>query len=609
MKNLTIKLKYILVLPLLVLASFFPGVLQAQTSGQAGSQMESTLDKMSVEVIPRMDTLQAGSDAEFAIAMDINDGWHLNAHKPTLDYLIGVDLSVAASDVAIVSDIQYPRPLQMQFDFAQDVLDVYEREAFILVKTKTSGSLEPGNYVLSATLQVQACSNSVCLAPANAELNLPITIGENNIATGSGQLFTELDNRQTANDNQIAAMFSEQGYFWAFLGIFFIGLALNLTPCVYPMMSVTVSLFGGQQTEAKTSTRSAFSHALVYVLGIVSMYSLLGVMAAYTGELFGSWLQSPWVLAGIGVLILLLSLSMFGLYELQPPAALMQKLGKTQQAAGYTGHFLSGLLVGIFAAPCIGPPIIALLAFVGAQGSPVFGFFAFFIMALGLGIPYLFLGTFSGLLNKIPKSGSWMIWVKKVFGVILVGVALFYLSLAFLPGYSMHLVLAVVLAGGLYLGFLERSGNESITFRWVKRGTGVAALLAGLMLFQNLQKESVEWTPYDSSLVEQAQQNGQPVMLDFYADWCIPCIELDRKTFTDNKVIEQTDSYMRLKVDLTHFDSEQAERLRQQYNIAGVPTILFLGPEGNEIESARVVGFLGPEEFLKKEDQVEKTIN
>ena len=602
-----IHLKYILALPLLVLASFFPGMLQAQTTGQAGPQMESTLDKMSVEVISRMDTLQAGSDAEFAIAMDINDGWHLNAHKPTLDYLIGVDLSVAASDVAIVSDIQYPRPLQMQFDFAQDVLDVYEGEAFILVKTKTSGSLEPGDYVLTANLLVQACSNSVCLAPATAELNLPITVGENNIVSASEPLFTELDNRQTANDNQIAAMFSEQGYFWAFLGIFFIGLALNLTPCVYPMMSVTVSLFGGQQTETKTSARSAFSHALVYVLGIVFMYSLLGVMAAYTGELFGSWLQSPWVLAGIGVLILLLSLSMFGLYELQPPAALMQKLGKTQQAAGYTGHFLSGLLVGIFAAPCIGPPIIALLAFVGAQGSPVFGFFAFFIMALGLGIPYLFLGTFSGLLNKMPKSGSWMIWVKKVFGVVLVGVALFYLSLAFLPGYSMHLVLAVVLAGGLYLGFLERSGNESVTFRWVKRGTGVAALLAGLMLFQNLQKDSIEWTPYDTALVEQAQQNGQPVMLDFYADWCIPCIELDRKTFTDNKVIEQTDSYMRLKVDLTHFDSEEAERLRRQYNIAGVPTILFLDAEGNEVESARVVGFLGPEEFLKKADQVQET--
>src|SRR5699024_5897907 len=162
------------------------------------------------------------------------------------------------------------------------------------------------------------------------------------------------------------------------------------------------------------------------------------------GELFGSWLQSPWVLAGIGVLMLLLSLSMFGVYELQPPAWMMQKLGKTQQASGYIGHFLSGLLVGVFAAPCIGPPIIALLAFVGAQGSPVFGFSAFFVMALGLGLPYLILGTFSGLLGEMPRSGLWMIWVKQVFGVILVGVALFYVALAFNPEYSMYMVLATL---------------------------------------------------------------------------------------------------------------------------------------------------------------------
>src|SRR5699024_10672922 len=315
-----------------------------------------------------------------------------------------------------------------------------------------------------------------------------------------------------------------------FFSIFLIGLALNLTPCVYPMMSVTVSLFGGNESKSSVSTASTFSKALVYVLGIVFMFSALGVMAAFTGELFGSWLQSPWVLAGIGILIFLLSLSMFGLYELQPPAWMMQKLGKTQQTSGYIGHFLSGLLVGVFAAPCIGPPIIALLDFVGAQGSPVFGFFAFFVMALGLGLAYLILGTFSGLLTKMPKSGVWMIWVKQVFGVVLIGVALFYLALAFAPAYSMYVVLATVIVGGIYLGFIERSGNEKGGFRWLKYATGAGALILGFMLFQNLQKEEVQWQKYDASLLE---QTNKPVMLDFYADWCIPCIELDRKTFTD----------------------------------------------------------------------------
>jgi thiol:disulfide interchange protein DsbD len=577
-------------------------------SQPSSTGMGSTLDKVDISTVAKYDSLAAGNEARFAVIMDIKEGWHLNAHNPTLDYLIGVDLNVNASDHAIVSDIRYPRPLQMQFSFARDVLDVYEGKVMVLVKMRSSGNLKQGNYTVNGNLQVQACSDNVCLPPSNVELSFPITVGKQTVSSEHAELFEQLETRKTstissAEGNQIASMFNQQDFFWAFLSIFLIGLALNLTPCVYPMMSVTVSLFGGNEARETTSTASTFSKALIYVLGIVFMYSVLGVMAAYTGELFGSWLQSPWVLAGIGILIFLLSLSMFGLYELQPPAWMMQKLGKTQQAPGYIGHFLSGLLVGVFAAPCIGPPIIALLAFVGAQGSPVFGFFAFFVMALGLGLPYLILGTFSGLLTKMPKSGVWMIWVKKVFGVILVGVALFYLALAFAPGYSMYAVLATVIIGGIYLGFIERSGNEKTGFRWLKYTAGVSLLVAGFMLFQNLQKEGVQWQKYDASVIE---QTDKPVMLDFYADWCIPCIELDRKTFTDGRVIEKTESFVRMKVDLTHFDSERAEKLRKQYDIAGVPTIIFLDSEGNEVENVRVVGFLNAEDFLKRVEQVDQ---
>lgn len=571
--------------------------------------MSSTLDKVDIESIARLDTVKAGGEVQFAVMMDIQNGWHLNAHNPTLDYLIGVNLNMDASEHATVSDIQYPNPKQIQFSFAQDMLDVYEGTPAILVKMKTSRDIEPGAYNISGVLIVQACSDKVCLPPADVELNFPLTIGdETSPAVRHADVFSELETREAATatsseGNQIASMFNQQGYFWAFISIFLIGLALNLTPCVYPMMSVTVSLFGSNETKNNASTGSTFSKALVYVLGIVFMYSALGVMAAYTGELFGSWLQSPWVLAGIGGLIFLLSLSMFGLYELQPPTWMMQKLGKTQQASGYIGHFLSGLLVGVFAAPCIGPPIIALLAFVGSQGSPTFGFFAFFVMALGLGLPYLILGTFSGLLGKMPKSGVWMVWVKKVFGVVLVGVALFYLALAFLPDYSMHVVLGTVITGGVYLGFIERSGHQKTGFRWLKYAAGLGALIVGLMLFQNLQKEEVQWQTYDANTIK---QTDKPVMLDFYADWCIPCIELDRKTFTDDRIIEKTESFVRMKIDLTHFDSKRAEKLRKQYDIAGVPTIVFLDSEGNEVEKARVVGFLNADNFLKRVHEVKQ---
>ncbi|MCC5913706.1 MAG: thioredoxin family protein [Balneolaceae bacterium] len=567
-----------------------------------GGMMESTLDRVDLSILSSQKTMKSGDEAVFVIMMDIEEGWHLNANNPTLDYLIGVELRLDSGDVGIVSDIQYPVAIQYEFDFAGDELAVYEGQAPILLKMMTSGDLSLGEYQVSGELDLQACSDSVCLAPETASVELAIIIGEETVLSEEAKQIDELQETgafetHLAGENLIADLFSERGLIWAFAGIFLIGLALNLTPCVYPMMSVTVSLFSGNQA---SGTKSRFIGALVYVLGIVSMYSLLGVFAAFTGGLFGSWLQSPVVLGLIGFLLLALSLSLFGLYELQPPAWLMQKMGKTQQIAGLAGLFLSGLLVGVFAAPCIGPPIIALLAFVGAHGSPLFGFFTFFVLALGLGLPYLILGTFSGAIQKLPQSGSWMMWIKKLFGVILIGLALFYLTLAFVPTYSIHVILISLVAGGIYLGLLESSGDKTGAFVWVKRATGIVALGIGLMIFQNLQKESVVWEEYDQERVEQALEEGMPVMIDFYADWCIPCLELDRRTFTDGEVIRQTESFLKMKVDLTHFDSEEAAELRRKYDVAGVPTILFLDRDGEEVADARVVGFEPPDRFLRR---------
>ena len=307
------------------------------------------------------------------------------------------------------------------------------------------------------------------------------------------------------------------------------------------------------------------------------------------------------MLAGIGILIFALALSMFGLYELQPPSSWMQSLNSTQRkTSGVIGHFFSGLVVGVFAAPCIGPPIIALLAFVGSQGDPLFGFSIFFVMAFGLGFPYLILGTFSGLLSKMPKSGTWMVWVKKIFGVVLVGVALFYLALAFFPGYSFHMIIATVILGGIYLGFIESSGKGVKTFTRIKWGLGTAMLILGGLMIMNLQKEGIEWEPYSDESYTEAIENNQPIMMDFYADWCIPCLELERSTFVDESVIEATRDFRRFKVDMTNYESEESQALREEFDVAGVPTIVFISPDGEEIERARVVGFLNAENFMER---------
>ena len=570
--------------------------------------------RVSVDVKLNQTAARPGDTLEAAVVLDIDEGWHANAHEPTLKYLIGTKVEMEPLEGFTVTGIRYPEPEMYSFSFAgEKELAVYSGKAPIFLTLATDENLRPGRHVLEGTLRIQICNDSVCLPPSTLPVVIPVKVAADAAASQAinQDLFstraatTGGDSATLTPDNEIASMFDERGAVLAFLGIFLIGFALNLTPCVYPMLSVTVSLFGGQE---ETRTWRSFGRAGLYVLGIATMYSALGVAAAFTGDLFGAALQSPWVLGSIGVLLLALALSMFGAYELKVPAALTAKLGAAGQAPGLLGTYLSGLGVGVFAAPCIGPPTVALLAFVGAQGDPLFGLSAFTVMGLGLGAPYLVLGTFSGVLAKLPRSGVWMVWVKKVFGVVMVGAALFYLGLAFFPEYALYAVPPTLVLGGLYLGFLEGSGRTAKAFTRVKWGVGAAAIFIGILGFQNLQKPTIDWMPYSEEALAEAQAAGKPVLMDFYADWCIPCLELDRVTFTDRRVIQATEDFARIKVDLTHYDSPEAEALRERFDVAGVPTLVFLNKNGEEIRKARVVGFMGPDPFLERVNTVKESL-
>jgi thiol:disulfide interchange protein DsbD len=241
-----------------------------------------------------------------------------------------------------------------------------------------------------------------------------------------------------------------------------------------------------------------------------------------------------------------------------------------------------------------------LLAFVAAKGSVSFGFWAFFTLALGLGFPYLILGTFSGLLKKIPRSGSWLVWVEHIFGVILVGTALFYLSLAVAPKLAIYVIPITLAAGGIYLGFIYKSGKDKPALKRIQWMFGIITIAAGLIFANNLRNKGMTWETYSDADLLKAKESGLPVMIDFYADWCIPCLELDRNTWTDEEVIHATKNIKRIKVDLTHFDSPKAETLRKKFNISGVPTVIFILADGTEASESRIIGFVNPKEFLTK---------
>ncbi|MEK6565556.1 MAG: cytochrome c biogenesis protein CcdA, partial [Bacteroidota bacterium] len=528
--------------------------------------------------------------------------WHVTSHRPPTQYLIPTDVQLEPREGYIVTDIKYPKGALQKLGFSDQPLDVYEETITIFVSVKVSETLASDGDTVRGKLRVQSCDDKVCLAPTTISLAIPFALTDAGatIQFINEEIFRTYKVGEFQTDvqpqNELAALFETEGSFVAFLAIFVIGLALNMTPCVYPMLSVTVSLFG---TQTETNPVRAFSRAVVYVLGIATMYSVLGMTAALGGGLFGSWLQSPWVLGGIGALMFGLALSSFGLYQIQMPYWLTSRLGGAS-TTGMLGLYFSGLVVGVFAAPCIGPPVIALLTFVGFKGDPLFGFWAFFVLSVGLGFPYLILGTFSGLLKKIPRSGDWLTWVEKVFGVVLTGGALFYFSLAVLPKLAVYIIPVVLVVGGVYLGFLEPSGKTKKVMHEMKLGFGIIAIMFGIYTFSRLQEESISWEPYSEKKLEIARENSQPVIMDFYADWCIPCLELDRNTFVDREVIRTTKEFLRVKVDLTRFDSPESESLRKKYNIAGVPTIVFLRPDGTEELSSRVIGYLPPDEFLTR---------
>ena len=319
------------------------------------------------------------------------------------------------------------------------------------------------------------------------------------------------------------------------------------------MIAITVSYFGGQGGEQ--SPRRAFVSSLIYCLGIVLTYSTLGLIAALTGSLFGALLQSPVLLVAIALLLVALALSMFGLYELQPPQFLMQKATGLSSKAGYIGVFLFGAVIGVIAAPCLAPFVVALLAFVGQSGNPWLGWWLFFALALGLGLPYVVLGTFSGLLTRLPKSGTWMVWVKRVFGVALIAVA-----------------------------------------AWITSPLWLDALTPA--------EGGIAFKPYSAAEVQQAAANRRPVMIDFSAEWCGPCRKMERTTFRDKRVMEQANRFVMLKADLTKEGTPEVEKLRKDFGIWGVPTLVFIGPDGREHTALRKVEYLTADELL---DLLEKS--
>ncbi len=363
------------------------------------------------------------------------------------------------------------------------------------------------------------------------------------------------------------------------------------------MIPVTLAFFSHQ---AEGSARRTVLLACCYVLGIALSYALLGAVAANTGALLGSWLQQPLVLAGVTALLVALSLSMFGLYELRVPSGIIARLGRA--SSGPSGALLMGLAIGLVAAPCIGPFVLGLMLVVSRMANPGAGFLLFFVLGLGMGLPYIFLGLAAHRARQLPKAGAWLIWSKKLLGVVLLGVALYY-SRSLLPGWLVTVLAAGLLIGaGVYLGWLEPTPADRAWFRWLRWVTGaslIAAAAAGLIPHP-AAGPGVAWQPFTAAALADAAQAGQPVIVDIYADWCLPCVEMDHVTFRHPDVVQALAAFATLRVDATREISPDGEALLAKHRVYGVPTVLFFDRAGREQPDIRLAGFETPAEFLKR---------
>ena len=534
----------------------------------------------SAEYSPSHDSLDVELLAEIA------PGWHVNAHEPSSSALVPTTLTIAAPRGFDVGTIEYPPAAERRLRFAGgETVKVYDGEVRFRIPLRVKTSFTQQGASFAATLHYQACDDTRCLRPADAQRTFLVRRpADLEVAPA----------RSSQNAAPVERWLSRYGLLVTLAIVFSMGLGLNLTPCVYPLISVTIAYFGSQARERRGR---AFLLSILYALGITITFSILGVTAALSGGLIGQALQRPSTLIAVASLMVALALSSFGVYTLQPPAWVLQRAGAAGRGAA--GALFMGLTMGIVAAPCVGPIVVGLVVAVGARGDAGFGFLLFATLALGLGLPYVVLGAAAGSIARLPRAGEWLVWVERLFGFLLLGLALYFVS-PLLGAQTLRWTrTGLLVCAAVTLGFLEPHGAALRSFSRFKRLAGALAVLAAVWLALPASEApagAISWTSFSAQALDQARVAGRPAVVDFRADWCLPCIEMERTTFVSGEVAQQSSGFAMLRADVTEM-SKETEELLSRYGVVGVPTTIFFAPDGNERK--RMVGYIGVGEFLR----------
>ncbi|MFA9460106.1 protein-disulfide reductase DsbD [Thiohalorhabdus sp. Cl-TMA] len=562
-------------------------------------------------------------------AWEVADGYYLYRDK--------LDLRVVKPEGLKVAGRELP-PGKKKYDEVFDKeLRIFRKEAALTANLARDGS---GAQPVTVELRYQGCADAgVCYPPQTkqAALTLPAAgTAEAAAAGGDGGS----GGPPASEQGQFAAALESGGILA--LGFFFLaGLGLAFTPCIFPMVPILSGIIvgaGGSEGAPGMTKARAFTLSLAYVLGVAITYAILGVIAGATGAAIQAALQNPWVIGAFAAVFVALALSMFGFYDLQLPSSLQTRIQQSQENLGrgsVTGTLVMGVLSALIVGPCVAPPLAGALLYIGQTGDMVLGGTSLFAMSLGMGVPLLVVGTTAG--SVMPRAGTWMNAVKYVFGVLLLGVAIFLVSRIIPYAVSLFLWGLLLVVAAVYLGALDRLAPEASGWQRLWKGLGVVLLVLGTLELvgavtggedpldpleglvaaggsvaaggesgeEGLEFRRVQSMEELQAALDEAAAAGRPVMLDFYADWCIECVRYERSTFESpqvHEVLKGQDALL-LQADVTQQNAAD-KALQRHFNIIGPPAIMFFDRDGQEIQSARIAGYKGAEEFVKHVRQV-----
>jgi thiol:disulfide interchange protein DsbD len=508
-----------------------------------------------------------------------------------------------------VAGVGLPEPREKYDDILKQTVAYLDGEFVALARIDCEDDVAPGNYDLSLKVQYTVCGPDLCRFE-HADIAAILAVDPEAPAAGPATAEPPSPTEsapavplQTEDDP-----FAGHSPLVVVLIAFGLGLLLTLTPCVYPLIPVTIGVVG-----ATASGRlDAFLRSMVYVLGISITYSAVGVAAAATGSLFGQIANHPAVYISLAVIFVLLAGGMFDVYTIDVTSQRLQRAqAGLRGKAGLVGVLIIGVLSGAAATACIAPVIFAALSYVATSGNLLLGWAIFFAMAWGMGTPLVLVGTFAGLAQSLPRSGQWMVTVKHVLGFVLLGCAVwFVIKSALLPEpWPSMLLGGFLLVSSVFVGAFDALGTDSDWRPRLRKAIGLLLLAGAVAVFMQpvmtaapaaggaaAQQQGVDWLTSEEEALALAQSQDKPVLLDFWEETCAPCILMFKTTYVDPRVVAESRRFVCAKIDVDELSDEQIDRVRETYGLRGVPMTVFIGTDGSR---KTVTEMIKPDEMVE----------